>query len=163
MPRFASLASVFATGFLFAIGLGISGMTDPTKVIGFLNVAGDWDPSLAFVMGGAIAIHLVLYRWIVKQPSPIFGSRFQIPTRRDLTPRLVAGATLFGFGWALGGYCPGPGIVSVASLAPSALVFVGAMVVGMYAFRVFDAQVAAARARAAAKGASHSGRTARVS
>lgn len=142
-----SLAAVFTAGVVFAVGLGVSGMTDPGKVIGFLNLAGEWDPSLALVLGAAIGVHAVAYRWIVRQPSPVFATRFQIPTRRDLTPRLVVGATLFGFGWALAGYCPGPGIVSLAGRGPSAVVFVAAMLLGMGAYRVVDGQLARAVAR----------------
>ena len=78
-------------GALFALGLGVSGMTQPSKVVGFLDLTGAWDPSLAFVMGGAIAIHLALYRWILKRSSPLLAVRFGIPTRRDITPRLVGG------------------------------------------------------------------------
>jgi hypothetical protein len=153
MGKLAPQLGVFLIGFLFAMGLGLGGMTDPSKVIAFLNIAGDWDPSLAFVMGGAIAVHVVLYRLILRRPSPVYGARFQVPTRRDFTPRLVVGASLFGFGWALGGYCPGPSIVSVASLAPSALVFVLAMAVGMYGYTLFDAQ--ATRARVSGAGEQH--------
>ncbi len=106
----------FVGGFVFALGLGISGMTDADKVLGFLNLAGDWDPALAFVMVGAIGVHLILYRLIVRRPSPLFGDRFHLPTRRDISPRLLTGAAIFGVGWGMGGFCPGPGLVSLAGL-----------------------------------------------
>ena len=129
---------VFASGLLFAVGLGISGMTDANKVIGFLNVAGQWDPSLAFVMVGAIAVHLVTYRLIVRRPSPIFADLFLIPTITDINPRLVGGAALFGVGWGLGGFCPGPGVVSSTGLGIAALTFTGCMLLGMVVFHAVD-------------------------
>lgn len=121
----------FSAGVLFAIGLGVSGMTKPSKVTGFLDLFGAWDASLALVMVGAIAVHFVLYRVITRRPAPLFDIRFHLPTRNDLDARLLIGAALFGIGWALGGYCPGPGLVSAASGAPHALVFVLSMAVGM--------------------------------
>lgn len=123
----------FAAGALFAVGLSLAGMTQPSKVIGFLDFFGRWDPSLMFVMGGAIGVHLVLYRFIVKRESPLFAARFRIPTRRDVTPKLVAGAALFGIGWGLGGFCPGPGIASIGTLGAHALTFVAAMALGILA------------------------------
>ena len=125
------LFAAFVGGFVFALGLGISGMTDANKVIGFLNLAGDWDPSLAFVMVGAIGVHLSLYRLILRRQSPLFADRFHIPTRRDISPSLVGGAALFGVGWGLGGFCPGPGLVSLAGFGSSAVVFVVFMLSGM--------------------------------
>ncbi len=121
----------FVAGLVFALGLGISGMTDANKVIGFLNLAGDWDPSLAFVMVGAIGVHLALYRIILRRKSPLFGDTFDIPTRRDVDPQLVGGAAVFGIGWGLGGFCPGPGLVSLAGFGSFAAVFVGFMLLGM--------------------------------
>jgi len=123
---------VFFSGALFALGLGVSGMTDADKIIGFLNLAGDWDPSLAFVMVGAIGVHLVLYRLILRRRSPLFAERFRVPTRRDIDRRLLGGSVLFGVGWGLGGFCPGPGIVSVMSFGAEALVFTVAMLGGMW-------------------------------
>lgn len=125
------LLSVFFCGLLFAIGLGISGMTDANKVIGFLNLAGEWDPSLAFVMAGAICVHMPLIWWVRGRKTPVFDDLFHLPTRQDLGWKLVGGSALFGMGWGLGGFCPGPGLVSTMSLLPSALVFTGAMLAGM--------------------------------
>lgn len=126
----------FGGGLLFAIGLGISGMTDANKVIGFLNLAGSWDPSLAFVMVGAIGAHLGLYRLILKRESPLFETEFSIPTASHIDARLVIGAGIFGIGWGLGGFCPGPGIVSFAGTGPAAMAFVGTMLLGMIGHKV---------------------------
>ena len=130
------LFAAFLAGLVFAIGLGLSGMTDANKVIGFLNLAGEWDPSLAFVMVGAIAVHLSLYRLILKRKSPLFADRFHIPTRQDIDPKLVGGGALFGVGWGLGGFCPGPGLVSATGLGSAAAVFVGCMIAGMLLHRL---------------------------
>lgn len=126
-----SYLTVLVAGLIFALGLGISGMTQQTKVIGFLDLRGKWDPSLAFVMIGAIAVHFVASRLVRKRSKPIFGDQFHLPTARDLDARLLGGAALFGVGWGLGGFCPGPGLVSVVSGAPAAFVFVGFMTLGM--------------------------------
>jgi uncharacterized protein len=123
--------TAFTAGALFALGLGVSGMTQPAKVIGFLDVTGRWDPTLAFVMLGAVAVHFVLYRLVRKLRAPLFADRFDVPTRRDVTLRLVGGAALFGIGWGLSGQCPGPALTNLATGAPTALVFVGAMALGM--------------------------------
>ena len=117
-------------GALFGAGLLLAGMTRPDKVIGFLDLFGRWDPSLMFVMAGAIAVHLVAYRLVVKRPRPLFDAGFHLPTRRDLDARLLAGAAIFGVGWGLGGFCPGPGLVSAAA-GGDALVFVVTMTAGM--------------------------------
>ncbi|MBX3272661.1 MAG: YeeE/YedE family protein [Sandaracinaceae bacterium] len=138
-------ASAFGAGALFSVGLAVAGMTQPSKVIGFLDFLGDWDPSLAFVMAGAIAVHALLFRLVTRRASPLFEAAFQIPKRRDFTPQLVVGAALFGIGWGLGGFCPGPGLASLPTLGAEALAFVGAMIGGMLAYEVFT-RVRAARA-----------------
>ena len=119
-------------GFIFAIGLGISGMTDPNKVIGFLTLNKDWDPSLAFVMVGAIAVHGITYFVFRKRKKPLFTSSFSRPATSSVTPKLIVGALLFGLGWGIGGFCPGPAIVSTASLHPKVGVFVVSMVSGFF-------------------------------
>ena len=129
------LASAFITGLIFAIGLGISGMTDTTKVLGFLTLNTDWNPALMLVMGGAIAVHAVVYRLATKRSSPLFTDTFTIPSRRDIDGRLIGGSLLFGLGWGLGGVCPGPGLVSIFSGASEILVFVVMMAVGMVSFQ----------------------------
>ena len=122
----------FICGILFSIGLGISGMTQPQKVIGFLDVFGEWDLSLAFVMFGAVLSYLILQLWIQRNFSiPVLGGSFQIPSRKDLDRSLIIGALLFGSGWGLGGYCPGPGITSLVSGSFNAILFVVAMGFGM--------------------------------
>ena len=122
----------FICGILFSIGLGISGMTQPQKVIGFLDVFGEWDLSLAFVMSGAVLSYLILQLWIQRNFSiPVLGGSFQITSRKDLDRSLIIGALLFGSGWGLGGYCPGPAITSLGSGSLNALLFVVAMGIGM--------------------------------
>lgn len=114
-------------GAIFGLGLGVSGMTLPSKVIGFLDFAGQWDPSLAFVMVGAILVHAVALRVIARARPPGFA----LPTRTDIDLPLVGGAAMFGVGWGLGGFCPGPALVSLATFGAPALLFVLAMVAGM--------------------------------
>jgi hypothetical protein len=122
----------FISGTVFALGLGISGMTRPIKVIGFLDFFGSWDASLAFVMVGAIAVYFVADRLSRKMPSPILTATFSIPRRNDLDARLIVGAVLFGAGWGLGGFCPGPAITAMASGVTPVVVFVGSVVAGIY-------------------------------
>lgn len=126
------LISAFVSALVFGIGLGIAGMTLPAKVIGFLDITGNWDPSLAFVMVGAIAVHAVSYRLITRRTSPILTTKFQVPTRRDLDFKLLAGSFVFGIGWGLGGFCPGPALVSAITLHPAVIVFVVSMIAGIY-------------------------------
>lgn len=137
--------TTWLAGALFGVGLIVAGMTQPSKVVGFLDFAGDWDPSLAFVMVGGILVYTVGLPLLTKsRPAPVFSPRFMIPTRRDITPRLIAGSALFGIGWGLGGFCPGPGLTSItAGLEP--VLFVGSMAVGMLAYRAWDTAMAARR------------------
>ncbi|MES2480518.1 MAG: DUF6691 family protein [Pseudomonadota bacterium] len=130
--------SEFFVGLLFGWGLLLSGMADPGKVLGFLDLAGSWDPSLAFVMGGAIAVGFFAFGTAKKRTTNFFGGALHLPTSRDVDKPLVIGALLFGAGWGLAGFCPGPGIVSMASGEPKGLVFVVAMIVGMVIFEVSD-------------------------
>ena len=125
----------FAAGILFALGLGIAGMTNPNKVLGFLDVTGDWDPSLAFVMVGAIAVYHVVFRVIGGRKAPRFADRFHWPSKTDVDRPLVVGSVLFGVGWGIGGFCPGPAVVATTSLDGSVLVFFVAMTLGMVAQR----------------------------
>ncbi len=131
-------STALAAGALFGLGLGVSGMTLPAKVKGFLDVAGSWDPTLAMVMVGAIGVHFVLFRLILRRRAPLFDTRFDVPTRRDIDLRLVGGAMLFGVGWGLSGQCPGPALTNLATGAPTALVFVAAMAAGMVIQRLVD-------------------------
>lgn len=128
-------AAALVCGLLFALGLGISGMTQPAKVVGFLDFFGKWDPSLAFVMMGAIAVYAIGYRLVVKRPRPLAHEAFHIPPMKAIDRRLIAGSIVFGVGWGLAGFCPGPAIVSMASLQVEPLVFTVAMTAGMLLFR----------------------------
>ncbi len=130
--------SEFLVGLLFGWGLLISGMTDPGKGIGFLDLAGAWDPSLALVMGGAIAIGFFAFGAAKKRTSNFLGGALHLPTSRDLDKRLLLGSLLFGAGWGLAGFCPGPGIVSMAAGQPKAAVFVLAMIAGMLVYEWLD-------------------------
>lgn len=123
----------FATGLLFAIGLGVGGMTQPAKVVGFLDFFGRWDPSLMFVMGGALSVHAIVWRLVGHKPTPKLSTQWFVPTRRDLDRKLLGGAAIFGVGWGLGGLCPGPGVVAAAAGRETGLLFVAAMLVGMLA------------------------------
>lgn len=134
--------AAFVVGFVFAIGLVISGMTLPHKVVGFLDLFGNWDPSLIFVMLGAIAVHFVTYRLIRRRTSPLFAPDWkQVPTKTQITPALVVGSMIFGIGWGLGGFCPGPAITSLASFQPGPVVFIISMLAGMFIFRLVDKKV----------------------
>ncbi|MEK6628383.1 MAG: YeeE/YedE family protein [Bdellovibrionota bacterium] len=127
-----------SVGFLFAIGLGLSGMTEPQKVVGFLDLFGSWDPSLIFVMIGAILVHFLVFKFTKKLNKPLLDTKWHLPTKKEITPALVIGSTLFGIGWGLGGYCPGPALTSLASFEIRPLIFVVSMIAGMYLFRLFD-------------------------
>jgi uncharacterized membrane protein YedE/YeeE len=130
--------SEFLIGLLFGLGLILAGMTDPAKVIGFLDLAGAWDPSLAFVMGGAILVGLFAFGVAKRRTTSVFGSAMQLPTSRDIDRRLVAGSLMFGAGWGLAGFCPGPALVSVGAGQPKAVVFTLAMLLGMVIFEVLE-------------------------
>ena len=131
--------AAFLVGILFALGLGVAQMTQPQMVIAFLDLSGSWNPALAFVMLGAIGVHSLSYRIIRKRPSPLLTEEFHIPSNQNLDRKLLAGASLFGLGWGLAGYCPGPALVSLASGQTSSLMFVSAMITGMILFRVLGA------------------------
>ncbi len=126
-PVFAA----YAAGISFAVGLALAGMTHPSKIIGFLDVFGSWDPSLAFVMAGAVGVHFGLLRLILRRKAPLFRPQFVIPSRRDVDAPLLVGAALFGIGWGASGFCPGPAIVSVPGGGSAALTFTAAMFGGM--------------------------------
>lgn len=127
---------ILVSGLLFAIGLGIAEMTRPEKVLGFLDVTGNWDPSLAFVMGGAMAVYFVALQLAGRRDKPAFAPKFRIPTRTDIDSRLIAGAAVFGIGWGLAGFCPGPGLTAAAAGVPAALLFVPALIGGILLHRV---------------------------
>ncbi len=126
-----SFALAALAGAVFALGLALGGMTVPATVTGFFDVGGAWDPRLAFVMAGAIAVYAPLWRIIRRRSAPLLADRFHPPTARGIDARLVGGAAIFGVGWGLSGYCPGPALVSLAGGGISAVVFVVAMVAGI--------------------------------
>ncbi|MDP3606038.1 MAG: hypothetical protein Q8R59_09875 [Polaromonas sp.] len=128
----------FAVGLLFGLGLILSGMTDPGKVLGFLDLFGTWDPSLAFVMGGAIAVGFFAFALARKRTTNFLGGALHLPKSSEIDKRLVIGGLTFGAGWGLAGFCPGPGIVSMASGEMKAAVFVAAMIVGMVIFEIVE-------------------------
>jgi hypothetical protein len=125
----------FAIGLTFGLGLLLSGMSDPAKVLNFLDLAGigsgTWDPSLAFVMAGAVAVTFTGFRWVLRQPRPLLGETFHLPTRHELDLRIIAGPIIFGVGWGLAGFCPGPALTALGFGSPAAFIFVAAMIVGM--------------------------------
>jgi uncharacterized membrane protein YedE/YeeE len=128
------LAVAFASGLLFAIGLGVSGMTHPGKVLGFLDFAGDWDPSLAMVMGGGVLVNLVFFQLALRRGAPLLAPAFSLPPQSRIDAALVGGSALFGVGWGLGGFCPGPAIVSAVAGAAPVVAFVVAMLASMAIF-----------------------------
>lgn len=131
--RVMSLVLAGLAGLIFGAGLLISGMTQPSKVIGFLDVTGNWDPSLMFVMGGGVVIYMIGFRAVrAWRREPWFDAKFHLPTRRDLDAPLLLGSAVFGIGWGLGGLCPGPGIVAAASGSITGVAFIVAMLAGMY-------------------------------
>jgi uncharacterized membrane protein YedE/YeeE len=125
----------FALGALFAVGLGVSGMTDPRKVVGFLDVTGAWDPSLALVMLGAVGVHFWFARWALRTQKPVAAPRFFLAEQTAIDASLLAGAAIFGLGWGIAGYCPGPAVVAAASGSASALVFLASMLAGIAVFQ----------------------------
>ena len=132
------LISLFALGVLFAFGLAVSGMTQPTKVLGFLDVFGLWDPTLAFVMGSALVVAHIGFRKVLKRSCPVLVSKFDLPTARSIDLRLVLGASVFGVGWGTIGYCPGPALVAVGSGDAGIVLFVLAMFAGFFLKDVLD-------------------------
>lgn len=125
-------------GLVFGLGLILSGMTDPAKVIGFLDLAGNWDPSLGLVMGGAVLVGLVTFRFSARRTKAFLGDAMHIPTTRQIDRRLVLGGITFGVGWGLAGYCPGPALASLASSGFQALLFIAAMLAGMGLFALLE-------------------------
>ncbi len=122
----------FLSGLVFGLGLVISGMADPAKVLNFLDLFGAWDPSLAFVMGGATVTAFVGYRLVWRRPAPALGTGFDMPSTTRIDRPLITGAVLFGIGWGIGGFCPGPAWTALPLLAPGTLVFVPAMLAGLW-------------------------------
>lgn len=126
------------SGLVFGLGLIVSGMANPAKVLGFLDLAGPWDPSLAFVMGGAVGVSAVAFMLARRRKLSLLGAPVALPTARRLDRRLIGGSLLFGIGWGIAGFCPGPGLVSLGTGEFKAVVFVGAMLLGMGLFELLE-------------------------
>ncbi|WP_342150334.1 YeeE/YedE family protein [Methylorubrum sp. SB2] len=137
----ARLTAALAMGVVFGLGLSLSGMLDPARVQGFLDVTGAWDPTLMFVLGGAVSVALAGFALARRLPRPALDARFDLPTNRRIDAPLLGGAALFGIGWGLSGLCPGPAVAALATGAPPIFVFVPAMLVGMAAFRLVQARL----------------------
>lgn len=131
----AKNASALAAGLLFGLGLAISQMVNPKKILDFLDVTGNWDPSLALVMAGAVGVTMLAFRFVVKRKQPIFDSEFHLPRLTKVDRRLLVGSGVFGLGWGIGGYCPGPGIAALSAGSVEALVFVAGMAIGSLLYR----------------------------
>ncbi|MEO8618743.1 MAG: YeeE/YedE family protein [Sphingomicrobium sp.] len=136
MNALRRLLPPLASGALFGAGLTIGGMVDPARVRGFLDLFGNWDPTLAFVMGGAVVVMAIAWRIQARMRHPLFAEKFSLPERQDLDGKLIGGAILFGIGWGLAGICPGPAIASLALVPVKVLPFIAAMVAGMALHRV---------------------------
>jgi hypothetical protein len=141
--------AAFIVGLVFGIGLIVAGMTDPAKVQGFLDLAGPWDPSLAFVMGGAILVGLLAFPYAEKRERALLGDAMRLPTATRIDRRLVVGGLSFGAGWGLAGFCPGPALASLASGRVEVLLFTGAMLAGMGIFEILERRASAAAAASA--------------
>ena len=138
MKKHIDTLSSFLVGLIFGIGLILAGMTNPAKVIGFLDITGTWDPSLAFVMGGAILVAIVAFRFAKKRTANFLGGAMRMPTSDMIDKRLVIGSLLFGAGWGMAGFCPGPALTSIGTGNPKAVIFVIAMIAGMAIFELAD-------------------------
>ena len=136
------ILSTYLIGLIFGIGISIGGMANPAKVINFFDVAGTWDPSLAFVMGGALIVTALGYRFVLKRPAPLFDGAFQLPTRRDLDTRLIGGSAFFGIGWGIAGFCPGGALPAIGTGRSEVFIFVAALVAGIYAAKFIQGAMA---------------------
>lgn len=128
----------FLSGLIFALGLGLSGMTRPDVVRGFLDIFGQWNPNLMGVMIGAIAVHMITFRLITKRNSPLLDTQFHLPSKKELDKKLIAGSIIFGLGWGWAGICPGPGIVNLASGDLRIYLFVASMILGMIIYQQIE-------------------------
>jgi uncharacterized membrane protein YedE/YeeE len=136
------LITSYLIGLVFGVGIAISGMANPAKVLNFFDLAGTWDPSLAFVMGGALIVTFIGYRFVLKRPTPLMSASFQLPTRRDLDLPLLAGSAVFGVGWGIAGFCPGGALPALGTGRLEVFTFVGALLVGIFAAKALQAALA---------------------
>jgi len=132
------MLSYLLIGLIFGLGIVVGGMANPAKVVNFFDIAGTWDPSLAFVMGGALAVTAIGYRIVLRRNAPLFGGGFALPTRRDIDERLLGGATVFGVGWGIAGFCPGGSIPALGTGRVEVFVFVAAMIGGIVLVRMVE-------------------------
>jgi len=132
------LLSALISGLLFGVGLIVSEMVNPARVQGFLNIFGNWDPTLAFVMGGALCVTIPVMTLLKKKEQPVFGTKFEWPTRADVDNKLIIGAAMFGAGWGATGFCPGPALVSIGTFSGDVFLFVGAMLAGMVVHNIVN-------------------------
>lgn len=132
------LPVAFSIGLIFGLGICLSGMANPAKVLNFFDVTGTWDPSLAFVMGGAVVVTFFGYRWVLKRPAPLLANKFGVPNGKAIDMRLVSGSVLFGIGWGMAGFCPGGALPALGTGKPMVGIFVAALVIGIVLTRWID-------------------------
>lgn len=142
--------SAFLIGLIFGVGIAISGMMNPAKVLNFFDFAGTWDPSLIFVMGGALVTAFIGYRIVFDRKAPVFDVKFHVPTRTDLDARLIGGSALFGVGWGIAGFCPGGALPAIGTGRMEVMIFIAAMVAGLIGTRLVLQQITARRQKAKA-------------
>ena len=123
--------SLYLIGLIFGTGISVSGMANPAKVLNFFDIMGTWDPSLAFVMGGAVIVTFIGYRFVLKRPMPVMADRFHLPTNRAIDPRLLGGSAVFGIGWGIAGFCPGGALPALGTGSPAVFIFVAALLAGI--------------------------------
>ncbi|HOZ34797.1 MAG TPA: YeeE/YedE family protein [Tabrizicola sp.] len=138
------LVSAFAIGLIFGLGIAVSGMINPAKVLNFFDLAGTWDPSLAFVMAGALAVVIPGYRLVFRRPAPVLEPAFQVPQSRVIDQRLILGSATFGIGWGIAGFCPGGALPALGTGDPLVLLFIAALTAGMLAARLAQARTPSA-------------------
>ncbi|MCW1952241.1 MAG: YeeE/YedE family protein [Octadecabacter sp.] len=136
------LIILFLIGLVFGVGISISGMANPAKVLNFFDFAGTWDPSLIFVMGGAVVVTFIGYRFVLKRPAPMMDVKFHLPTRRDLDLTLIAGSAAFGVGWGIAGFCPGGALPALGTGRSEVFIFVGALLAGIFAAKFIKSAIA---------------------
>lgn len=136
------LPIAYLIGLVFGLGISMSGMANPAKVLNFFDVAGSWDPSLAFVMGGAVLVTFFGYRWVLTRPKPLFDTQFSLPSRTDIDGRLISGSLIFGVGWGIAGFCPGGALPALGTGNLTVVLFVVALIVGIYLTRTVETFIA---------------------
>jgi uncharacterized protein len=137
-PNLKENAIALVSGLLFGLGLGLSQMIDRDRILGFLDVSGVWEPTLMFVLAGAVAVTVVAFRFILRQPHPIWANQFHLPTKKDIDIPLVVGAAIFGVGWGISGYCPGPGMTAIVVGFWNPVLFIFAFIVGSLTYKWYS-------------------------